>query len=284
MKHIILCADDYGQNDAISQAIIDLFNKNRLSATSCMTNSMCWPSHAKELIPFVNQVDIGLHFNLTEGKPLSPTWGSSFSTVSNLIVKAYLKRLNSSCIEDELNRQLDLFCDEMGMLPQFVDGHQHIHQLPTVRDAFLRVYEKRLRKEGAYIRSVYAPRWFWQFNNGYLKRCIIQACGSYSFKKFLKERDILHNSSFSGSYDFNSASHYSNLFPNFLNEVKTHGLIMCHPGLISKANDDPIGRSRWVEYEYLVSDQFLRDCHAAQVKLTRYNKKSEIVTNKGINR
>jgi chitin disaccharide deacetylase len=104
MKKITLCADDYGQNQSISQAIIALFEKNRLSATSCLTSSLFWPEHAKWLQPFANQVDIGLHFNLTEGKPLSHDMLSAhgFLPLSQLILKAYARRLNREAIEAEL--------------------------------------------------------------------------------------------------------------------------------------------------------------------------------------
>jgi predicted glycoside hydrolase/deacetylase ChbG (UPF0249 family) len=63
-KRIVLCADDYGQAPAISQGIIELLNQSRLSATSCMVNMPDWPVSAKELLPFINYVDLGLHFNL----------------------------------------------------------------------------------------------------------------------------------------------------------------------------------------------------------------------------
>src|SRR5437764_108899 len=120
MTNIILCADDYGQNTAISQAIIDLLKKNRLSAVSCITNSYYWHSHAKWLKPFAGQVDIGLHFNLTEGKPLTKSFGTDCLPLSKLISKAYLRRLNPTIIQSELNAQLDVFIAEIGHNPDFL--------------------------------------------------------------------------------------------------------------------------------------------------------------------
>src|SRR5690349_9878789 len=86
-KTVILCADDYGQNAAISQAIIELIKKNRLSATSCMVTSPDWLTQAKQLNSFNNQLDIGLHFNLTEGNFLS-TQQPLFS-LPELMIKSY---------------------------------------------------------------------------------------------------------------------------------------------------------------------------------------------------
>src|SRR5580693_851904 len=116
MKYIILCADDYGQTCAISQAIIDLLKSRRLTAISCMVTSSGWPLHAPWLIPYKNQVDIGLHFNLTEGK----------GPLSLLLLKSHLRQLHKHTIRAELNTQLDQFISAMGVLPDFIDGHQHV--------------------------------------------------------------------------------------------------------------------------------------------------------------
>ena len=45
---LILCADDFGQSEAIDLAIIDLIKKDRLSAASCMTLSPRWVESAKK--------------------------------------------------------------------------------------------------------------------------------------------------------------------------------------------------------------------------------------------
>lgn len=66
MKRIILCADDYGQNDVISQAILNLIKKKRLTAVSCMVAGVDWARHAAMLAKVQDQIDVGLHVNLTE--------------------------------------------------------------------------------------------------------------------------------------------------------------------------------------------------------------------------
>ena len=120
MKTIILCADDYGQNESISQAIIMLLEKNLLSATSCMTNARDWQDHAKLLINFKDKADIGLHFNLTEGKPLSSAM-TKMLPLGRLVMQSYWRFLDVSVIEAELNAQLDAFYSAMGQLPHFID-------------------------------------------------------------------------------------------------------------------------------------------------------------------
>lgn len=272
MKIIGLCADDYGQNQSISQAIIALIEKKRLSATSCMTTSVLWPTHAKWLKPWVDQVDIGLHFNLTEGAPLSEKLAHShgFLPLSKLLFKAYWRMLNKSAIESELNAQIDAFETAMGRLPDFIDGHQHIHQLPVIRNVLLKVYEERLRKTNCYVRCVHDPKVYMRMRGrNYIKSLIIQLVGASAFKKKVIKRQIPHNSSFAGIYRFTDSVRYSTIFPRFLAQINNGGIIMCHPGLLSViSNDtDEIARARQDEFLYLESNQFVLDCFEAGVVL-----------------
>ncbi len=267
MKKIVLCADDYGQNQSISQAIITLLEKKRLSATSCMTTSSLWPVHAKWLQPLVDQADMGLHFNLTEGKPLSGKLAGShgFLPLSKLVLKAYWRLLNRSAIEAELHAQLDAYEAAMGRMPDFIDGHQHIHQLPVIRQALLNVYEKRLRMTNSYVRCVHHPRSYGQMN---VKRLIIQLLGASAFKKMLVKHKIPHNASFAGIYPFTDSKQYARFFPRFLAQISEGGVIMCHPGLAS-VDGDSIAKARYDEFLYLDSDQFVLDCFRAGVTLCR---------------
>lgn len=267
MKKIILCADDYGQNQPISQAIIALLEKKRLSATSCMTTAPLWLNHAQWLHPFKDQIDIGLHFNLTEGMPLSEELKAShgFLSLQRLLFKAYSRQLKRRIIEAELNAQLDAFVVGIGKLPDFIDGHQHIHQLPVIRDALLTVYEKRLRSSHCYVRCVHNPSVYWRLQ---LKGLVIQLLGAGTFKKKLVKRQIPHNPSFAGVYSFPDAKHYAGYFSRFLAQSKDRGIIMCHPGLQQVAETkDVIAKSRVDEFSYLMGDDFVLDCFQAGIEL-----------------
>ncbi len=276
VKSITLCADDYGQNTAISQAIIALLKEKRLSAVSCMTTAPEWPAHARELAIFKDQTDIGVHFNLTEGKPLSSAfialYGSSFPSLFTLLKKCYLRQLDPTVVYAELNAQLDQFISSMGRLPDFIDGHQHVHQFPIIREATLALYAERLRDHFCYVRSVYDPKaWLRIRENAYIKQLIIQLCGAHEFKKQLIQRNIPHNSSFSGIYNFAPAAAYAQLFPRFLQQSENRGLIMCHPGLSQSQNKDEIKAARALEYDYFQSEQFVAACLQHHVIIKRFS-------------
>ncbi len=268
MKRIVLCADDYGQAPTVSQGIIDLLELGRLSAVSCMVNSPFWPVHATWLLPFQHAIDIGLHLNLTEGKPLSKpfieAYGESLFSLSALMYRGLVRQLNKDILEAECLAQIDQFVEMRGCLPAFVDGHQHIHQFPVIREALISAYNKRLRAERVYLRLVNEKiKWI------DVKKRIIQGMGTKRFQSLLNKNDIPYNQSFAGIYSLSPRVHYATLFPRFLNEIKDQGLIMCHPGLPTSSALDLISEARYNEYQYFISSQFLEACRKENVVLSR---------------
>lgn len=233
-----------------------------------MTNSAYWSEHSQWLKPFVGQVDIGLHINFTEGKPL--TSGITMMPLSELLRRAYLKKLNKDALTAELNAQIDVFESAMSQSPDFLDGHQHVHQFPVIREVVLNVYEKRFPSKTCYVRCIADSKAFMRFGEGYFKRLILQLTDAASLKNELVQRHVPHNASFSGVYDFAKGHDYAKKFPHFLEQIESRGLIMCHPGLPSAIDFDPIYTARQYEYAYLSSDQFIQDCNQHGVVITRF--------------
>lgn len=273
-KRIVLCADDYGQASSLSQGIIQLLEQQRLSATSCMVNTQSWAEQARGLIPFKNQVDIGLHINLTEGEALSLAWnkryGKQFFPLPRLLCQAWCRLLDAEVVEAECLAQLDSFVASLGMLPDFVDGHQHIHQFPIIRQVLIKIYEERLRLHKAYVRLVNNPPKLG--DKDIIKKAIIYATGTRALRSLLTKSHIPYNPSFAGIYTFSKAASYREFFPIFLKNITDGGLIMCHPGLAAPGTTDPISKARWWEYRYFASNDFLSDCQAHNVLISRFTK------------
>ncbi len=278
-KRIVLCADDYGQALSISSGIIDLIQRNRLSATSCMVNGDHWREQAMLLKPYQTQIDIGLHFNLTEGKPVSAAYrrkyGDSFFPLSEMMARSMLRKLDKSTLIKECEAQIMLFHEVLGFMPHFIDGHQHIHQFPVIRDAVLANYETHLRAHRAYVR-IAREKISIKLDETVLniKKLVINNMGAAALKRCLKEKNIPYNQSFAGIYLFANAQSYGAYFRRFLQEVGDQGLIMCHPGyaVSGSLSQDAIAEARAAEYQYLASDQFIKDCEAAgNVVLSRFS-------------
>lgn len=271
-KRIVLCADDYGQASPISEGILTLIKNGRLSATSCMVNSTFWLAQAPWLKPYRAKIDIGLHFNLTEGRAVSKQYqakyGENLFTLPVLMRRVCLRQLDGAVIEAECHAQIDRFIEGLGHLPGYLDGHQHSHQFPIIREAVLRVYEARLRSSQAYIRLVNEKIKPSDMLN--IKKIIIYLMGTAAIKRALDRQHIPHNHSFAGIYSFNCGVSYGSLFSNFLSRIKDGGLIMCHPGLASSGGQDAIARARYEEFQYLASDQFIEDCRVQKVSIERF--------------
>lgn len=261
-KKIILCADDFGLSNGVSQALLKLVRMKRLSAVSCMVNATHFSLCAKDLIALADEVQIGLHFNLTEGFFISEPDKRCFS-LGVLLARTHLHWIAASLIENELKAQLECFIQVMGRWPDFIDGHQHVHQFPIIRKAVLKVYEHYLRPHPTYIRSTYPMLSLPPYQ---IKSTILTHTGGKKFKNVLIEQSIAHNKCFGGIYDFSPTTNYRVLFRQWLQQAPTNTLIMCHPGE-GQEEGDPIAQARQIEMAYFSSNEFLEDCTQYQVQL-----------------
>ena len=271
VKRIVLCADDYALNESASSAIITLIQKQRISATSCMTNFEHWPKFGQKLLPFADNIDIGLHFNLTTGSALTDlsflnTEKKTYPSLAKLLMLSYLKRLKPLEIEHELNAQLDRFVDILGRNPNYIDGERHVHHFPMVQDAILKVIKARLPSK-TYVRSVANMQ---GIASDKLKALIIRYTGAFKLRRKLNALGIPYNTSFSGIYNFKKASHFASYFSGFLSSVEDLGIIYCHPGMLVADEADPIAFARYKEYVYLTSDGFVEALRQYNIQLSRF--------------
>ena len=138
-RGITLCADDYALHPLVDEAVVLLAQAGRLSATSCMSTAPRWREAAPQLLPLRGRIQLGLHFNLTEGHG----GAHAAHSLGQVLTAAYTRRLPASALQDAWRAQLDAFEDAIGSAPDFIDGHQHVHQLPGVRRALLAELQRR---------------------------------------------------------------------------------------------------------------------------------------------
>jgi predicted glycoside hydrolase/deacetylase ChbG (UPF0249 family) len=272
-KTLAVCADDYGWTPAIDHAILKLAADKRLSEISCLVNGDHWPQAARELtaLPAVRQgrVRTGLHFNLTEGRPLSSSLRAvwpQFPELQSLIVMAHLRRLPLAELRDEWQAQMQAFEQARGRAPAHVDGHQHVHHLPGVRDIVLAALAPRADIRVRHTGRVQGP--------GYtVKRLLIEGTGGRAMGRQLEASGRHANTHLYGVYDFVRAD-YRALVQSWLAAIpEKDALIFCHPGAAGSkpattgAAADPIAAARVREAAYLASDDFTDDLQAAGVRL-----------------
>jgi predicted glycoside hydrolase/deacetylase ChbG (UPF0249 family) len=244
-----LCADDYAQHDGIDQAVCALLAQQRLSAVSCMTGSPRWPTNAPRLLDFQDVADFGLHFNLTEN------FGNKAVNYSlpSLIRQAYLRQVNATTLEMQFQRQCDAFEQSMKQAPTFIDGHQHVHQLPIIRHIMQKVLTHRYGNKLPWVRNTVPIS---THLGG--KALLLKLLGGVTLKKQLRQNKIRSNSGFLGVYDFHTLN-YAALFECWLQHIQISGqsnaLLMCHPASYFSVPDE-IGPARMVEFRFFNSPAF----------------------------
>lgn len=261
---MILCADDFAMTKGISDGILSLAEAGRLSATSALVTTRHWPTQAKAAARLHGRLAIGLHFNLTFGAPLGPMPDLAPDGIlprpSRLIRKAISSQVDVAEIETEIERQLKQFEAEAGFLPDFVDGHQHVHILPVVRQALTAVLRRRFPERGIWLRDPSdAPA------NIIRRRVVVGKALcigmlATGFRQLVTANGFQVNDGFSGYSSFGRVS-YAQEFDAFLRYPGPRHMIMCHPGFADSelGSHDPISKQRREEYEVLSARRDIPD-------------------------
>lgn len=262
-RGIALCADDYALAPEVDQAVLELARRARLSATTCMTTSPRWPEAAAALRPLRPALSVGLHFNLTEGH------GGAVAArrLKRVIAAAYTRRLTPAALREHWRQQLDAFEHALGTPPDFIDGHQHVHQFPGVRDALLS--ELRARYQPAampWLRSTVPAAGLARQP----KAALLALLGGRAATRLWRRAGLHCNRGFAGVYGFDApdAAAYAARMSGWLRALPHAGLLMCHPAT-GEVADDAIARQRVVEYAFFSSDAFLALLRGANCSVLR---------------
>ena len=274
-RPIWLCADDYGIAPGVNAAIRDLAARGHINATSVMVVAPNFNRNEAEALAALNdgepRVALGLHVTLTAPfKPLTPVYGPTrdemFLPLQAMMMSAYLHRLDPDRITMEIATQLKAFVTAFGRTPDFIDGHQHVHLFPQVRDAFLSVVKEVAPQ--AWVRQCgRALSWRRRFD----QKSLLLDTLSYSFRRRVRAGGLRSNTAFAGAYDFRGEPDYAKLFPRFLHRLPPDSLVMCHPGTVDDELKrlDPLTAQREKEYAYLASEDLPRTLAAYGVTLAQ---------------
>jgi hypothetical protein len=273
-RSIVLCADDYAIAPGVSRAILALIDAGRISATSCLAISPDWPAHAATLRQREGRADIGLHLALTDFAPLGAmprlAPAGRLPSLSRLLVLALSRRLDAGEIAGEVGRQIDRFTAAFGRPPDFIDGHQHVHQLPIVRDAVAAAM-KRL-PPSTYLRLCDEPPAAILRRRVAVPRALVISWLGRGLRRRVRQDRLAANDRFAGVRDFNETGSYRDLFLKFIADPDGPLLVMCHPGIADEALAavDPVTYPREDEYRYLAGDAIGADLARAGVRVARF--------------
>jgi chitin disaccharide deacetylase len=246
----------------VSRGILRLLEHGRISGAGAMTNQLHWKGWSHAFRSFEGQRDLGLHLNLTLGKPLTamphfaPT--GNFPTIGAITKMAFTFNLPTEELRDEIEAQLEAFENAVGSAPDYIDGHQHVHGLPGVRSVLLKLLKVRytkgkkpwLRNSSDDISSI--------TKRGRLIRKALTVRGLTTGFGFAASRaGFLTNDGFAGFSQFNPRNDYAADFASYLIAAGPRHLVMCHPGEVDDElfKLDPVVHTRPQELAFLMSEQ-----------------------------
>lgn len=136
MKRVIINGDDYGYTPEKSEGILRAHKEGILTSTTVMVNIVS-KLEVKELLKHKRRMGIGLHLNITRGKPVSlpekvPTLLNEKremfrpQTWTRKVWNDFGNLKNMAEVELEFNNQLKEFKEKFDIKPSHLDSHHFI--------------------------------------------------------------------------------------------------------------------------------------------------------------
>lgn len=261
-KRLILCADDFALDAAVSSAILELAAHGRISAVSCLVDGPDWDDAGRELLRQRDTVLVGLHFNLTLdfGQPRA---NPGRAALGRTILAALTHRLDRAAVAAELERQIERFRAVAGHLPDFIDGHEHVHAFPLINAIVRRTAAEVSPGSPIPIRSV---DHFFGPTDAPLKRAVIRFLAARGSRDAAGIAPVELNTGFAGDYSLRANAGFPGLFQSWLETAPDRGLIMCHPRRAASGQAASAGAA---EARFLDSPAFMSLCERHSIRLLR---------------
>lgn len=263
-RRLALCADDFGQSKEISDGIIELIACRRVCATSVLTEGPDWPASAYRLQRYQDRADVGIHLNLTH--PFDNTRGNR--PLIYWLLLTQLGLVSRKWVLQRFLDQIDLFVKYFDRLPDFIDGHQHVHAFPVIRQAMLEAIQLRW-PEGSGKPWIRTPDRLVDSGGTFLKALVLRAA-CRGFARFVEKNGLRITKKFGGLYALDPQARFDRRMRSWLHKVPSGTLLMVHPGKPTVDYNDPISDARSAEFGYLAGVRFAEDCHSGGVQLVRF--------------
>jgi len=194
-------ADDFGLTVESTKTIFDLVQAKRIDHVSLLVNA----PETKRAIALIRRYrlpNIGLHFNLIEGGPLSEPGRipslvdekGRFHPLPVFLLKLLLRRINMDEVKTELHAQLSVF--RKNAIPcAFINSHQNTHYFPPVESIVFDAAKKYkipfVRNRGSILKRLRRfPLKYAVFTGGILLLRLVYGKTGSTYPGF--EEDIVH--------------------------------------------------------------------------------------------
>ncbi len=306
---ITLHADDLGLNPAVREGVLQGFRHGLLTSSSLLSNA---PDAARALdgwkqleaerrsggLPSLlkrerlgdpnEPFDLGVHLNLTQGRPLT---GDRYP--SELLdrrgrfpgVFALFARLLRgggrfrTAVQAELEEQVRFVCDH-GIRPLPLNGHQYVEMMPEVRSLLPGLAEKfhiptvRVAFEPTLFRSTFVGRFQpWQWPLGRLKRCFAKRLRRQMDRVRIAHPAAFYGTVHAGRVDLPTMRCFLSHAGRFsLTEIALHPAVerpLLSSEEVADGWEDPLGSLRPRELQLLVADELVTLIESNHLRLGR---------------
>ena len=270
MKRLIITADEFGQSEDVNKAICELFKEGHITNTVLMANMLA----AEEAIRLAkqNKINTGIHFNLTEGKPLSDIADvkslvdrkGEFYKPFLFLTRYFFGMINLDDAEKELSLQAKKLHDGKIKLTHF-DGHCYIQMLPGL----MRIMIKIAKDYGMNKTRLAYEKWSYKANGigsffayNFWFRKFLPSLFRNKLRKLLDENSIKHTDNFYGALIIDANDTKEKLLLTLDKIEEGTSELMVHPGLNSG--------KRSAENDALNSEAFRDKIKANGIELISY--------------
>lgn len=279
-RRVIINADDFGLCDGVNKAVAQAHTDGVLTSATIMAN-MSAAHEAVKIAKKLPTLGIGVHLNLTEGRPLSKDTsidrlldadGQFACSPAKLSLFSLAGHKIREAIRAELAAQIQWVIDN-GLKPTHLDSHKHIHTFPQL---FSIVCQLAGRFQIPAIR--------WPFEPKELSRIPWPLTGADGRKRAKKIRIMarinrVQNPDFLKTDVLLGIAHTGKIDVNFFKAVALYNSaataeVMTHPGFADGLDPGKtrLLHQRKVELEALCSRKTKQYFEDAGVKLVHYGK------------
>jgi hopanoid biosynthesis associated protein HpnK len=277
-KRIVMNADDFGLCSGVNRAVAQAHTDGVLTSATIMAN-MPDAAEAVEIAKKLPGLGVGVHLNLTEGRPISQAAdirpllnadGKFNCSPTKLAFLSLAGPKTRNAIRTELTAQIQWVIDN-GLKPTHLDSHKHFHAFPVV---FSIVCQLARRFEIHAIRFALEPKevsampWPLPAEGGRKRAALVRIMAKINR---LQNSDFLRNNVLLG------VAHTGKVDANFFRAVALYNSaataeVVTHPGFTDGL--DPaktrLLHQRKVELDALCSEKTKQHFKDTGIKLVHY--------------
>jgi predicted glycoside hydrolase/deacetylase ChbG (UPF0249 family) len=150
MKRLIVNADDLAADEARNAGIFEAIQQGRVTSVSLLPNGPAIEDALHRIRSLGRRtVSVGVHLNLSEGKPVSPDLrlltGPDGFFLGKTLTHKLLMRSGDQALQKEIRREMSAQVQvllDCGMQLHHLDGHQHVHLFPAAIAAAVRIAQE----------------------------------------------------------------------------------------------------------------------------------------------